>query len=74
MSSVAVVLQSDIKHTKQRYKDLVMVKALTRINQVSKDCNPVREAFKIWKTYSCPILGHIDELMHSNEENEELKQ
>ena len=53
---------------------MVMVKALTRINQVSKDSNPVREAFKIWKAYSCPIIGHIDELMHSNEENEELKQ
>lgn len=45
MSTVSVALQSDIKNTKQRYKDLVKIRALTRINQVSKDSNPVREAF-----------------------------
>lgn len=33
----------------------------------------MKEAFKIWKTFSCPIIAHIDELMHSNGEKEELK-
>jgi hypothetical protein len=42
--------------------------------EVAKDENPAREAFKVWKGRSCPIVPHMEELMHSTEQKDELQQ
>jgi hypothetical protein len=50
------------------------MKVLNKIYEVAKDENPVKEAFKAWKGRSCPIVPQMEELMHSTEEKDELKQ